>query len=117
VTIADEAAVVTVVATDPSADEAPLNRGVFTLTRAGNLGVPVTVQFTLGGTAVNGVDYEAAAQSVVIPAGETSVTIVITPVPDGLSEPPETVVLTISLDPGYVVGASGTATVVILPLS
>jgi hypothetical protein len=42
---------------------------------------------------------------------------VITPLPDGVSEPPETVVLTITPDPGYVVGVSGAATVVILPES
>jgi hypothetical protein len=75
------------------------------------------VQFTLGGTAITGVDYEAVSQTVVIPAGETSATVVITPLPDGVSEPPETVVLTITPDPGYVVGVSGAATVVILPES
>jgi hypothetical protein len=115
VTIADTAAVVTVVATDPAAEEAGVNPGVFTLSRAGNLGVAVAVQFTLGGAAINGVDYEAVGPVAVIPAGQTLVTVVITPLRDGVSEPPETVILTVSPDPGYVVGTPGTATVVILP--
>lgn len=70
----------------------------------------LTVNFTLGGTAINGSDYASTGTSVVIAAGATSQTIVINPNSDGTIEPDETVIITLAAGAGYVVGTPATAT-------
>lgn len=50
------------------------------------LSQPYTINYTVGGTATNGVDYNTIGNSVTIPAGATQATIGITPINDGLSE-------------------------------
>jgi gliding motility-associated-like protein len=49
--------------------------------------------FTLGGTAINGVDYAPIPPSITIPAGQTSVTLSITGIADGVTEGVETIEL------------------------
>lgn len=73
--------VVAVVATDATAaeGETPTNTGTFTITRSGDTTTALTVAYTLGGTAINGVDYSELSGTVEIPAGQTSATITITP--------------------------------------
>jgi subtilisin-like proprotein convertase family protein len=53
-----------------------------------------TITFTVGGTAVNGVDYSFIDNYITIPAGETSGTVYINAFSDGLLEGAETVTLT-----------------------
>jgi hypothetical protein len=114
VTIADNPAVVTVVAADPDASEAGPDTGTFTFTRSGgNLAASLTVNFTRAGTATSGSDYTGVGVSVNIPANETSATATVTPIDDGVSEAPETVVLTINASGSYTIGTPGTATVTI----
>lgn len=50
--------------------------------------------FTLSGTAINGVDYEPVPPSITIPAGETSVSLEIIGIADGIVEGEETIELT-----------------------
>lgn len=66
----------------------------FTFTRVGPTTNPETIYFTISGTATNGVDYNLIVDSVVIPAGQSSVVITISPVMDGISEPNESVIIT-----------------------
>ena len=70
----------------------------------------LTVNFTLGGTAINGNDYGSTGTSVVIAAGSTSQTIVINPNSDGTIEPDETVIITLAAGAGYIVGTPASAT-------
>ena len=90
---------VTVQATDPHASEpgllAVMDPGEFTITRGYGTNVPLTVNFSISGTASNGVDYLRLPASVVIPAGQLSTRVVVCPQPDTLLEPVETVVLRI----------------------
>lgn len=106
--------VVAVVATDATAaeGETPTNTGTFTITRSGDTTTALTVAYTLGGTAINGVDYSELSGTVEIPAGQTSATITITPLDDSLIEGDETVVLTLANAADYDLGAAS-ATVVI----
>jgi len=60
---------------------------------------PLTVNYTISGTATNGVDYTNISNSVVIPAGQDSVSIIISPFLDGITEGTETVVLIIQTSP------------------
>jgi subtilase family serine protease len=71
------------------------------------------VKFTIGGTATAGSDYEPLGGSVIIPADQASAEIPLTAMDDLLPETDETVILTISPDPAYLVSGSDTATVTI----
>jgi len=70
----------------------------FYISRTGSTASPLTVNFSLGGTAVNGVDYNIASNTVVIAAGSSGVDVTITPVNDSTFKGTRTIVLT--LDPG-----------------
>lgn len=97
-------------ATDPTAGE-PAASGEFTITRSNNTG-NLTVKYDIGGSAVNGTDYQLLIGSVEIPDGQYSVTVSINPSDDALAEHDETVVLTLREDQAYTVGtASATVTI------
>ena len=102
VTIADNDTTVSINATVADAAEAGSVPGIFTVSRTDNLGIPiapsfpVTVNYTISGTAANGVDYSAIGTNVTIPAGLSSATVTITPIDDALNEVNETVVLTLT---------------------
>ncbi|MBN2667711.1 MAG: T9SS type A sorting domain-containing protein [Bacteroidales bacterium] len=51
------------------------------------------IDFTIAGTATNGIDYEFIDNSVVIPAGQTSASITIEAIQDGISEGQESIML------------------------
>ena len=101
----DDRSTVTLVANDATASEAAGNPGQFTLTRTAPTTAALSVALTIAGTATNGSDYTTISTPVSIPIGQTSVTVNITPVDDGLIEGPEDV--TLSLGSGtYDIGAS-----------
>jgi hypothetical protein len=105
--------IVTVTAPVPTATETGLTPGSFTLTRTGSTAQALTVFFTVGGGATAGVDYVTLPGSVVIPAGQTSSSLTLTPIDDGLVEGAETVIVTLSANTAYVVGSPSAATVTI----
>jgi PKD repeat protein/subtilisin family serine protease len=101
---------VTVRATTPAASI--LSPGVFTITRTGDTSSVLTVHYSLGGSAQNGVDYETLSGLAAIPAGESTASVVVQP--DGLLTVLETVKLTLSSDSSYQVGSPNSATVTIV---
>ena len=105
---------VTVVATAPTATEAGLTSGTFTVTRSSETDGALPVSFVLGGTAVKGTDYQNVATTVTIPNGSASAVVTIAPIDDTTIEQPETVVLTLSTGVGYTLGSPATATVTIV---
>jgi hypothetical protein len=105
--------VVTITATDATAAESPLDTGTFQVSRTGSTAAPLTVSFTVGGTATPSVDYDTIGTTVTIPAGAASASITVTPKNDDLVELPETVVVTLSAGAGYSVGGANSATVTI----
>src|SRR5205814_6796869 len=111
VTIIDNNPVVTIAATDPNASESG-DTGLFTVTRTADTGNPLTVLYTISGTASNGVDYAYLSNTVVIPAGEVSANITVAPIYDLLVEGNETVILTLKTN-GYVLDGATNATVTI----
>jgi hypothetical protein len=104
---------VTVLAPDSSATEAGLTTGTFTISRTGDTTDPVTVNYSVTGTAVNGTDYALLGTSAIIPAAQSSVNVVVTPIDDAAPEDDETVTLTLTSGTGYNVGALSAATVTI----
>ena len=112
VTIADGSPGVTVAATDSAASETGPDTGTFTISRTGDTSAALTVNFTVGGSATPGADYGSLGTSTTIPAGQASTTVIVTPIPDALVEPDETVVLTLA--PGaYAIGGASNATITI----
>jgi hypothetical protein len=90
--------------------------GVFTICRTGDTNQDLPVAYLLSGSATAGSDYLAgasAAASATIPAGATNVEIVVTPVDDALSEPVESVILTLVGSAQYDLGSSASATLTI----
>jgi hypothetical protein len=117
VTIADDESgalpTVTIVATDDHAAE-PNDPGEYTVTRTGNAAAPLTVFYTMSGDAINGTDYTTLSGSVVIPAGQTAVTITLSVIDDQVHEPTETATATLSTNATYIVGTPSSATIEIL---
>ncbi|HEV2436620.1 MAG TPA: PKD domain-containing protein [Verrucomicrobiae bacterium] len=103
-------ATVTVVASQPLATS--LTPGVFSVTRSGSTSAALTVNYSLGGTAQNGVDYQTLSGTVTIPAGSSTATVVVNPL--RLLNVLQTVVLTVSPESTYTVGSPNSATVTIV---
>ncbi|MEW5744165.1 MAG: PKD domain-containing protein, partial [Nitrospirota bacterium] len=104
---------VAITASDQNAAEASSDPGTFTVTRTGATTNPLTVSYTVSGTATNTDDYAALSGSITIPAGQSSAAITIAPVDDTQIEGAETVILTLAADAAYVIGALSSATVTI----
>lgn len=101
-----------VTATQPKASKNG-EPGVFTLRRTGSNASALTANLALSGTARNGVDYVTLSNRVQFTAGSSQVAIPVVPIPNGLSEAPKTVVLTVQTGSGYGRGFSDSATVMI----
>lgn len=93
------------------------NNLIFTFTRTGSTVAPLTVNFSVGGTAQFSSDYNksgsgtfsASTGTVVIPQGASSVSINVDPSIDVIPEDDETVAITITSSPSYAVGSSDSA--------
>jgi len=107
--------VVTITASDANASEIGPDPGAFTVTRYGSdQSVPLTVYYTIGGTAQNGTDYQTLPGYVTIAPYASAATVTVTPILDAnSSEGNETVVLTLATYATYVVGTPNNATVTI----
>ena len=70
--------------------------GKFYLSRTGSSTAALTVNYTLSGTATNGVDYQTLPGSITIPAGAPGVDLPVTPLQDTLAEGTESIVLTLA---------------------
>ncbi|MFM2198670.1 MAG: hypothetical protein RLZZ505_2102 [Verrucomicrobiota bacterium] len=77
-----------------------------------SLATPLTVGYSMSGSAANGTDYLLTSGSAVVPANASFVDVTITPVPDGTTEPLETVVLTVNPATGYRVAAGNASATV-----
>lgn len=102
--------VVSVLATVPNASEAGPTSGTFTISRTA-AGSPLTVFYTMSGSAQNGVDYQTLSGSVTFPASDLSVDIPVLPIDDNIPEVTETVILSITPDVSYVGAGSATVTI------
>jgi hypothetical protein len=100
-------AVVTVALADGAAAEAGLDPGTIRFSRTGgNLAAPLTVVYTVGGTATPEADYQPLTGSVTFGAGATTANVVVRPLDDATYEPIETVVVTAVAGAGYTLGST-----------
>jgi len=93
------------------------NNAILTFSRVGDTTQPLTVNYTLGGTAVKWTDYRTAAGdmpvSVTIPAGAILVNMTIVGMTNSTGANPETATFTLNADPGYTIGSSGSTSILI----
>lgn len=94
-----ERAVVSVTATDRAAAEAGLNTGRFRFARTGPTTEPLVVNFTVGGTATSGSDYQTIGGTVTIEAGAAFKLVLLRPINDTAIEGPESVSVTVTDEP------------------
>ncbi len=91
---------------------------VYTFTRNGVTSGPLTVNFTIGGTATFNTDYTQTGAATFAPpngtvtfgAGSSTATITVDPSGDTIFETDETVILTVVAGAGYGIGAPSSAT-------
>jgi gliding motility-associated-like protein len=70
--------------------------GIFAFTTSTPQTTPLTINYTVSGTATNGIDYTTIPLSVTIPVGSDSVAVIIHPLSDALTEGTETVQLNVT---------------------
>jgi Ca2+-binding RTX toxin-like protein len=112
-TILNDESGISVSISDSDAGEANNNNGQFFLTRSGELTNPVTVNYTLGGTATAGIDYQAIPNSVTFAANQATASIDLRVLDDTIFEgaTAETVTLTITPSTNYVVSSANSGTI------
>ncbi|MBE5228982.1 MAG: endo-1,3-1,4-beta-glycanase ExsH [Microcystis aeruginosa PMC 728.11] len=85
---------------------------IYTFTRNGVTTNPLTVNYTLGGTATLNTDYTrtGTTNTVTFAANSATATVTVDPTADTTVEPDETVILTLATGTGYTVGTPNAAT-------
>ncbi len=116
VVIDDAGAAVALEVLEPLAAIEELVPGAFMLRRRGVLGESLTVRFDLAGSATAGVDYRRLNRFVTFLPGASTVVVPVEPlasasIPTGA----ENVILTLQVDPTYVVEGSGSAEIRLVP--
>ncbi|MCC5829936.1 MAG: PKD domain-containing protein [Phycisphaeraceae bacterium] len=110
-------ATVTVLATQPNTGEEGFPPGEVTFFRTGPTTYDMVVRYVLSGAATHGEDYTVSTPEVgtiLIPAGQDSASMTITPINDALEEGFEWVIVTVDrLGPDYVIGGFNETRVVI----
>jgi subtilase family serine protease len=104
---------VTIAASTPTATEAGPTSGAFTVSRTGDTSLPLTVLYSVGGTATAGADYTALAGTVTIAAGDVAAVIEVVPVNDPAVESNESVVVAPTPASTYVVGSGGAVVTIV----
>ena len=86
----------TVVATTSAISESGMATAQFIFRLGGTFGRDTHLTIEVSGTAQNGVDFQALANAVTIPAGQTTATLTLTPIADAITEGTETVTVRIT---------------------
>ncbi len=105
---------ISITAVDSDTREQGSNPGVFSVSRTGSTVDPMTIGYTLGGTAQNGSDYALLSGTITIPVGQASANIVLTPLNDTLPEGSEVVSISLAPLAAYIIDGSGTSSVTIV---
>jgi Ca2+-binding RTX toxin-like protein len=79
---------------------------IYTFTRTGSLTNPLTVNYTVGGTATNGTDYGNIGTSVNFLANSATAQVIVDPTPDTIVEADETVSVALTSNAAYTIGTT-----------
>lgn len=104
---------VAISATVPNAAEFGPVPGAFTISRTGGTGIPLGVNFTVGGTAVNGSACATILPSVTLGTGVSVANVAVVPIPNNTADGDRTVLLTLVASASHNPGASVAGTVTI----
>jgi hypothetical protein len=99
--------------TDARTSRFGLLPGTVTVNRSGNTNVPVTVQLNLGGSAVNGRDYHAIGNSLLLPAGVIKSEISILPYTNSEPVGDKSVTISVATNAAYRIGDLNSANILI----
>jgi T5SS/PEP-CTERM-associated repeat protein len=80
------------------------------LTRTGDTSAPLTVAYTVAGSAESGVDYMALPGTIQFPARKKSVTLLVQPIADGIAEGSETIEIALAPDESFAPGLASALT-------
>jgi len=105
---------VTITATDPTATESGPTTGTLAVFRTDVTTSPLTVFYSVSGSATSSNDYAPLPGAIVIPAGTSSAVVTISPIDDVDVEVDETVTVSLTSAGTYLLGTPATATVTIL---
>jgi hypothetical protein len=97
---APSGAAVSIVASPAGSTVSPFAQGSFVVARTGSVSGSLSVSYSVGGSATNGVDLTALSGSVQIPAGSVASSIPVAPI-NPLIVGGKEVVLTVGAGPGY----------------
>jgi Ca2+-binding RTX toxin-like protein len=103
-------ATVTLALAPASVSEDGTGNLVYTFTRTGATTNALTVNYTVGGTATNGIDYASITNNIIFGIGSSTVTRIINPTADTTVEANETVILTLASGTGYTIGTTTAVT-------
>lgn len=92
---------VSVIALDPDAAEQGSDTATFLVVRIGPANTALTVQYALGGDALNGADYQSLSGTVTIPEGAHFAPVTVTPIDDYEIEGSESVVIALQQPPDW----------------
>lgn len=106
---------ITVAATDANATKAFGDTATLRFTRAGNLN-PITVPYTVSGTAVSNTDFTPLSGSVSFPLGVNVADVAVTIKPSATITTQKTVIVTLSPGAAYVLGSPASATAMLSPV-
>ena len=108
----DDLPSITLAVSPSSVTEDGTSNLVYTFTRTGVTTNPLTVNYTLGGTATLNTDYTrtGTTNTVTFAAGSSTATVIVDPTADTTVESNETVALTLATGTGYTVGTPNTVT-------
>jgi len=104
---------VTIATTVSTAHEFDGAQGAFRLTRTGDLGLPLQVPLTTTGTAIAGTHYLALPGTVTIPAGQSAISLQLSPVSDALAQGDRSVGIKVGSDFAIVSDSSQSAAITI----
>jgi hypothetical protein len=83
---------------------------IYTFTRTGSTTNPLTINYSIGGTATNGTDYASIPTGITFAAGLSTATVTVNPTNDTAVENNETVALTLTSGTGYTIGTATAVT-------
>jgi len=105
---------VEVIATDPVASETGKVAKITFIRPADQAATPLTVQYVLSGSAVNGSDFQALPGAIVLPAGVASTNLLVGAISDSIPEGDKILSLTLQPGAGYSVGVLSNCVVRVL---
>lgn len=105
--------VVSIYTRSSAAAETGNQPGIFRVTRTGDTTNALVVDLSISGSAGNGSDYSSIPNSVTIPAGQSTASVIITPIDDGSPESSEGVTIGVAATGPYTVGMSNSASITI----